>query len=186
MWHSSPQQTFFSQEGTNFCFLSNQSTVYWRHSHVVRMFSNKTLHYLNDLNHFFPNATTPLKKQTRNLQLMNTCLTFKPEYCRTAGSYKDRHMLECSIKAYINSQRLPLRWDRIWHAGSYFNPLDLACKLFSSTIWTFFLQHFPPSLQYFTASFYPLLILKSPGCAGLLGEVLKGRELLPRPRLTEK
>lgn len=39
---------------------------------------------------------------------MNTCFTFKPEYsCRTTGSYKDRHKLKCSIKAYINAQRCP-------------------------------------------------------------------------------
>lgn len=187
MWHSSPQQTFFSQAGTNFCFLSTESTVYSRHSHVVGMFSSKTFHYLNYSKHLFPNATVPLKKPTRNPQLMNTRLTFKPEYsCRTTGSYKDRHMLKCSIKAYINAQRLPLRWGRIWQAGSYFNHLDLACRLFFQAFQHFFPQHFPCAFQYFTANFYHLSTPKSPGCAGLLGEVLKGRELLPRPRLTEK
>lgn len=141
MWHSSPQQAFFSQAGTNFCFLSNESTVYWRHSYVVRMFSNKTFHHY--LKRFFPNATTPLKEQSRNLQLMNACLTFKPEYsCRTAGSHKDRHMLKCSIEAYINAQRLPLRRGRICHAGSYFNHLDLACKLFFQPFEHFFFNTF--------------------------------------------
>lgn len=153
--------------------------------HVVWMFPSKTLHRY--LKHFLPNATTPLKKQTRNLQLMDKRLSFKPEYsCRTTGSYKDRHMLKRSIEAYINVQRLPLRWGRIWHAGSYLNCLDLACRLFFQPFEHFCLQHIPPSLQYFPANFYHLFTLKSPGCAGLLGEALKGRELLPRPHLSEK
>lgn len=106
----------------------------------------------------------PLKKQTRNPQLMNTCFTFKPEYsCRTTGSYKDRHKLKCSIKAYINAQRLPLRWGRIRHAGSYFSHLDLACRLFFQPFEHFFFfntphLHFSISLPIFATSSHSSLL----------------------------
>lgn len=67
-----------------------------------------------------------------------------------------------------------------------FQSFGFGLQALFTTISTFFLQHFPPSLLYFTADLYHLFTLTSPGCAGLLREVLQGREFLPRPRLTEK
>lgn len=62
----------------------------------------------------------------------------------------------------------------IWPAGSFFNHLNI---FFFNT----FHLHFSISLSIFITSSHI-----SPGCAVLLGEAVKGRELLPRPQLSEK